>query len=92
MVNFPTWIPDGDSRSPSVLIYLFLLTLLFVLQWLTMASELESDLRDTVDWGRKGHVDFNAGKIHHVSFDRSNNTDVFDVKIMKRDGPVLKEK
>ena len=27
-----------------------------------LASELESDLRDTVDWGRKLLVDFNAGK------------------------------
>ena len=31
-------------------------------QQLEMASELESDLRDTVDWGRKWLVDFNAGK------------------------------
>ena len=27
-----------------------------------MASELESDLQDTVDWGRIWFVDFNAGK------------------------------
>ena len=27
-----------------------------------LASELESNLRDTVDWGRKYLVDFNAGK------------------------------
>ena len=27
-----------------------------------LASELESDLRDTMDWGRKWIVDFNAGK------------------------------
>ena len=31
-------------------------------QQLELASELESDLRDTVDWGRKCLVDFNAGK------------------------------
>ena len=31
-------------------------------QQLELASELESDLRDTVDWGRKWLVDFNAGK------------------------------
>ena len=30
-------------------------------QQLELASELESDLRDTVDWGRKWLVDFNAG-------------------------------
>ena len=33
-------------------------------QQLELASELESDLRDTVDWGRKWLVDFNAGKTH----------------------------
>ena len=31
-------------------------------QQLELASELESDLRDTVNWGRKWLVDFNAGK------------------------------
>ena len=31
-------------------------------QQLELASELESDLRDTVDWGRKWLVDFNARK------------------------------
>ena len=30
-------------------------------QQLELASELESDLRDTVDWGRKWLVDFKAG-------------------------------
>ena len=43
-------------------------------QQLELASELESDLRDTVDWGRNWFVDFNAGKTRLVSFDRSNNT------------------
>ena len=32
-------------------------------QQLELASELESDLWDTVDWGRKWLVDFNAGKL-----------------------------
>ena len=31
-------------------------------QQLELASELEFDLRDTVDWGKKWLVDFNAGK------------------------------
>ena len=35
-------------------------------QQLELASELESDLRDTVDWGRKWLVDFNAGKTQLV--------------------------
>ena len=38
-------------------------------QQLELASELESDLRDTMDWGRKWLADFNAGKIQLVSFD-----------------------
>ena len=42
-------------------------------QQLELASELESDLQDTVDWGKKWLVDFNAGKTQLVLFDRSNN-------------------
>ena len=53
-----------------------------------MASELESDLQDTMDWG-KWLVDFNAGKTLLVSFDQSNNTGSIDVNM---DGPVLEEK
>ena len=55
-------------------------------QELELASELESDLRDTVDWGRKWLVDFNAGKTQLVLFDRSNNNGSIDVKM---DGSVL---
>ena len=54
-----------------------------------LASELESDLRDTVDWGKKWLVDFNAGKTQLVSFDWSNNNGSIDVKM---DGSVLAEK
>ena len=36
-------------------------------QQLELASELESDLRDTVDWGRKWLVDFSAEKTQLVS-------------------------
>ena len=35
-------------------------------QQLELASELESDLRDTVDWAKKWLVDFNAGKTQLV--------------------------
>ena len=42
-----------------------------------------------MDWGKKWLVDFNAGKTHVVSFDRSNNTGSIDVKI---DGSVFDEK
>ena len=57
-------------------------------QQLELAFELESDLCDTVDWGKKWLVDFNAGKIQLVLFDRSNNTGTIDVKM---DGSVLEE-
>ena len=49
-----------------------------------MASKLESDLRDTADWGRKWLVDFNAG-----IFEWSNNTGAIDVEM---NGSVLEEK
>ena len=58
-------------------------------QQLELASELESDLRDTVDRGKKWLVDFNAGKTQLVSFDWSNNNSSIDVKM---DGSVLEEK
>ena len=54
-----------------------------------MASEHESDLRDTVACGKKWLVDFNAGKTQLVSLERSNNTGTIDVKI---DGSALEEK
>ena len=48
---------------------------------LELASELESDLWDTVD--------FNAGQTELVLFDWSNNTGAIDVRM---DGSVLEEK
>ena len=35
--------------------------------------EHESDLQDTVEWGKKWLVDFSAEKTQLVSFDWSNN-------------------
>ena len=58
-------------------------------QQLELASNLKSDLRDTVEWGRKCLVDFNVGKIQLVSFDQSNDTSAIDVKM---DGSVLEVK
>ena len=55
---------------------------------LELVSELESDLRGTVDWGGKWLVDFNAGKAQMVSFDWFNNNRSIDVKI---DGSILEE-
>ena len=55
-----------------------------------MASELECDLSDTVDyWGKTWLDDFNAGNTQLVSFDWSSNNISIDVKI---DGSVLEEK
>ena len=50
-------------------------------QQLELASELESNLRDTVDWGKKWLADFNAGNTLLVSFDWSNSTGAIDMKI-----------
>ena len=50
-------------------------------QELELASELESDIRDTIEWGRRCLADFNAEIIQLVSFDRPNNTDAIDVKM-----------
>ena len=58
-------------------------------QKLELAFEPESDLRDTMDWGRKWPVDFRAGKTQLVSLDWSNNIGAADVKM---DRSVLEEK
>ena len=54
-----------------------------------MASEFESDLRDTVGWGKKWLIDLNAGKTQQVLFEQSNNNGSINIKI---DGSVLEEK
>ena len=46
-------------------------------------------IRDTMDWGKRWLVEFNAGKTQLVSFDRSNNTGSMYEKM---DGSSLKEK
>ena len=58
-------------------------------QQLELASELESDLRDTADWGKNWIIDVNAGKTQLVLFDWPNNTGAINVKM---DGSVLEEK
>ena len=58
-------------------------------QQLRLASELESDLQDLLDWGKKWLVNFNAGKSQLVSYDCSNSTGSIDVKM---DGSVIEEK
>ena len=51
-----------------------------------LTSELESDLQDTVERGKKWLVDFSAGKTQLVLFDRPNNNGSIDVKM---DGSIL---
>ena len=58
-------------------------------QQLELASELESDLRGTVDQDRKWLVDLNAGKTQLILFNQSNNTGAIDVEI---DWSALEEK
>ena len=58
-------------------------------QQLELTSELESDLRDTVDRGKKWLVDFSAGKTQLVLFGRSYNNGSIDVKM---GGSILEEK
>ena len=50
-------------------------------QQLESASELESDLQDTVEWGKKRFFDFNGGRTHLVLFDWSNKNGSIDVKM-----------
>ena len=50
-------------------------------QQLELASEPESDIRETVNWGKKWLADFSSGKTHLVSFDKSYNTATTDVKL-----------
>ena len=57
-------------------------------QQLELASELESDLWDTVDRGKKWLVDFNAGKTQLVLFHCSNNNGSIDGEM---DGCILEE-
>ena len=40
MVNFPTRIPDCDSNSPAFWISVYLLTLVFLLQWISLHWEI----------------------------------------------------
>ena len=56
---------------------------------LKSATELESDLSDTVDWATKWLVDFNAVKPQLVFLHQSNNTGAIEVKM---DGSILEEK
>ena len=58
-------------------------------QQLELAFELESDLQDTVDWGKMWVVVFNVQKTQLIWFDQPNNNGFIDVKM---DESVLEEK
>ena len=45
-------------------------------QQLCMSADVEYDLRDVVDWGKRWLVTFNAAKTQLVSFDYSNSTPI----------------
>ena len=73
---------------------MILLSILSVINQLICGNNLNWLLNlnliyETLDWGKKWLVDFNAGKTQLVSFDRSNNNGSIDVKM---DGSVLEEK
>ena len=60
-------------------------------QKLKLSSELESDLRDIVDRGRKWLVDVNTRKTLVVSFNRSTNNTTGSIDV-KMDRSVFEEK
>ena len=51
-------------------------------QQLELASKIEYNLCNTIDWSRKWLVDFNAEKAQVVSFHWSHNFGTTDVKIV----------
>ena len=61
----------------------------YLWQQVELTSELESDLQDTVDWGKEWLVDVNAGKTQLVSCDRANNNGSIDEKM---NGSILEKK
>ena len=79
--------------SVILLFMLMLLSVLSVTRHLICGNNLNWLLNlnliyETVDWGKKWLVHFNAGKTQLVLFDRSNNNGSIDVKM---DGSVFEE-
>ena len=73
---------------------MILLSVLSVIRHLICGNNLNWLLNlnliyETLDWGKKWLVDFNAAKAQLVSFDQSNNTGAIDVKM---DRSVFEEK
>ena len=97
LMTFPTYINDlPDDAACNIDIYTDDTALYSkwnqasdLWQQLELASELESDLRFTVDWSRKRLVGFSVGKTQLVSFGQSNSTGAID---LKKDEFALQEK
>ena len=88
------YISQVIKSNPVLLsMLMILLSVLSVIRHLICGNNLNwllnLNLRDTVDWGKKWLVDFNAGKTQLVLFDQSNNNGSIDVKM---DGSVFEEK
>ena len=75
-------IHNIDIYADDTTLYFMLDQVFDLWQQLELASELESDLREAVYWGRKQLVDFNAEKSQHFLFDWSDITDAIDLKMM----------
>ena len=58
-------------------------------QKLELATEIESDVRDTADWGKKRLVDFNAGKAQLILLHWPSKNSFIDLKM---DGSVIEGK
>ena len=56
---------------------------------LSTPSVIRPMIYETLDWGRKWLVDFNAGELQVVFFDQSNSTSAIDGRM---DGSDLEEK
>ena len=76
----PWWCGTGIYTDNTILYFKYDQTF-YLFQQLDLASELESNLRDIVDCGRKWLVGFNAWKTQVVLFHRSNNSGGIDVNM-----------
>ena len=70
MVNFPTQIPDCDPHSPALLDYFFLLTLVFVLQRLSLHWEILIMLLSQFPLTFH-HIHNGIPLFHHIAYDYS---------------------
>ena len=72
-----------------LVVILLSMPMIYCYQASDLWQELESDLQDTVEWGKKWLLYFNAGKTQLVLFDQTYNNGSIDRKM---DGSVLEVK